>query len=134
MLNPTRLDDVADLHVALTEATGIVTSLPSVDFYTTGRANSVASLIADGLSRTKAEATIVYAAENNNHAAEILRDAVTKKSRSAPSPRVQFLNTVIGKMSRAGRRPGLKSPNWDWPQSPRAWIARSLSKRSTASL
>ncbi len=100
LLNPTQLDDVTNLHAALSEATEIVTSLPSVDFYTTGRGNSVASLLAQGLSTTNAEGTIIYAAENNNHAAEILQDVVTKALDGSLPQRVQFLNTVIGKMSR----------------------------------
>jgi len=100
LLNPTNGDDVTALKAALAEASEIVTSLPSVDFYTAGGANSVASLIAHGLNQTKAHGTIVYAAENNNRAAEILQDVVTQKLNGSLPDRVQFLNTVIGKMSR----------------------------------
>ena len=85
---------------ALAQSTEIITCLPSVHFYDSGGANSVAPLIADGLKNSKAQATIIYTAENNNRAAEMLEEAVTKKT-GAPSPRkVRFLNTVIGKMSR----------------------------------
>jgi mannitol-1-phosphate 5-dehydrogenase len=59
----------------------------------------VAALMADGLHRRQAEATIVYAAENHNHAAEILQQAIAKRSNAPLPPRIQFLNTVIGKMS-----------------------------------
>ena len=84
------------LLAALSESTEIVTSLPSVDFYSTGGGSSIAAMISDALAQSTAKATIVYAAENNNHAAEILSKTVdTGKNKN-----VQFLNTVIGKMSR----------------------------------
>jgi len=85
---------------ALAQSTEITTCLPSVDFYDRGRANSAASLIADGLKNSKAQATIIYTAENNNRAAEMLEEAATKKIGALSPEKVQFLNTVIGKMSR----------------------------------
>ncbi|UCD48711.1 MAG: hypothetical protein JSW27_14395 [Phycisphaerales bacterium] len=114
LLNPTRPEDGGVFRAALAEATEIVTSLPSVDFYHAGQDSSVAALIAEAVSAGQTQATIVYAAENNNHAAEILQQAVTQRlhvGRASPPatngrarthdlPRVQFLNTVIGKMSR----------------------------------
>lgn len=97
LYNPAVDNDRQELIDALTQATEIVTSLPSVDFYETGQ-YSVASLIACGLENTAAKATIIYTAENNNHAAEILEQKV--KSRLGKwNSGVQFLNTVIGKMS-----------------------------------
>ncbi|MHC4117259.1 MAG: mannitol dehydrogenase family protein [Planctomycetota bacterium] len=117
LLDPGADSDRKILLEALAESTEIVTSLPSVSFYDAGGANSVVSLIAEGLRRSTAAATIVYTAENNNHAAEILGRAVSRRSSDlrqqtvsrassprieggTPSTRVQFLNTVIGKMSR----------------------------------
>lgn len=100
LLDPTDGKDNEALRKTLAQATEICTCLPSVNFFTSGQANSVASLIADGLAHRGEEATIVYAAENNNHAAEILRDAVIERQDGALPGRVQFLNTVIGKMSR----------------------------------
>ena len=91
-LNPTVAADREKLIEALSEATEIVTSLPSVNFYNTGE-HSVASLINQGLTRSAAPATIIYTAENNNHAAEVLQEQV------GSFKNVQFLNTVIGKMS-----------------------------------
>ena len=92
MLNPTVEADRDELLNALSQATEIVTSLPSVNFYDMGK-DSVASLIAKGLKNSIAPGTVIYTAENNNHAAEILEEKVgTFKN-------VQFLNTVIGKMS-----------------------------------
>ncbi len=99
LLNPSDPVDRAALLEALKSSTEIVTSLPSVDFFETGGDNSVASLIAQALAESCAPATIVYTAENNNHAAEILQAAVEKRLGRAAGPRIRFLNTVIGKMS-----------------------------------
>ncbi len=109
LFNPTRDQE---LRAALAQATEITTCLPSVNFYASEKPDCVAALIAEGLRERTPDATIVYAAENNNHAAEILEEAVARKLRSTgilpgtardmggtPMPRVQFLNTVIGKMS-----------------------------------
>jgi mannitol-1-phosphate 5-dehydrogenase len=100
LFNPNVAADRRMLLEALAQSTEIATCLPSVDFYDFGGANSVASLIADGLKNSKAQATIIYTAENNNRAAEMLEEAVTKKIGALSPEKVQFLNTVIGKMSR----------------------------------
>jgi len=100
LLNPNIVADRQILLDVLSQSTEIVTSLPSVNFYGAGQANSVVSLIAEGLKNSRAEATIIYTAENNNHAAEILLKAVSEKNAALPQGKVQFLNTVIGKMSR----------------------------------
>ncbi|MBA7606528.1 Mannitol-1-phosphate 5-dehydrogenase [subsurface metagenome] len=84
----------------LAKSTEITTCLPSVDFYDSAGASGAASLIADGLKNSKAQATIIYTAENNNRAAEMLEEAVTKKIGALSPEKVRFLNTVIGKMSR----------------------------------
>ncbi len=100
LLNPNVPDDKHTLLKVLTESTEIATCLPSVEFYESGAENSVASLIAEGLKNSRAEATIIYTAENNNHAAEILERAVAKKIGTLSQKRIRFLNTVVGKMSR----------------------------------
>lgn len=100
LLNPNVLDDKQMLLKVLVEATEIATCLPSVDFYESDAENSITSLIAEGLKNSRAQATIIYTAENNNHAAEILERAVIKKIGMLSQKRIQFLNTVIGKMSR----------------------------------
>src|SRR3989339_1886434 len=97
IFNPLDENDRKELVKALSDSTEIVTSLPSVNFYDTG-ANSVASLITQGLKNNPAKATIIYTAENNNHAAEILEEKVRGKL-DGIAANVQFLNTVIGKMS-----------------------------------
>ena len=100
LLNPNVSADRQILLEVLAKSTEIVTSLPSISFYEVGEANSVVSLIAEGLKNSSPEATIIYTAENNNHAAEILEKVVGEKNAVLPQDNVQFLNTVIGKMSR----------------------------------
>jgi mannitol-1-phosphate 5-dehydrogenase len=105
LLNPNVTADKQILLEVLAQSTEITTCLPSVNFYESGGANSVASLIADGLKNSTAKAKIVYTAENNNHAAEILEKAIVKKIGAISKKPVQFLNTVIGKMSRVVTEP-----------------------------
>ena len=100
LLNPNIPTDKQILLQALAQSTEISTCLPSVNFYESGAGNSVASLIAEAAKIRTAKATIIYTAENNNHAAEILEKIVTEKNGILPEESVQFLNTVIGKMSR----------------------------------
>ncbi len=101
-------DDRAQLVAAVVEATEMATALPSVDFYGAGGASSIAQILADGLARKVEQGgppAIVYAAENHTHAAELLRDAVLAatpaRQRGAVLGKVQFLDTIIGKMSGA---------------------------------
>lgn len=105
LLNPVVARDRAILLDALSQSTEITTCLPSVKFYDSGRADSVAGLIAEALSDHKAKATIIYTAENHNHAAEILYEAVAEREGKPLGERIQFLNTVIGKMSRVVDEP-----------------------------
>ncbi len=100
LFNPNIEGDRQVLLEVLMGATEIATCLPSVDFYEAGAENSPASLIAAGLKEGKSDSKIVYTAENNNRAAEILEQAIIKKVGNLSQKRVQFLNTVIGKMSR----------------------------------
>ncbi len=96
--NPTVENDRTKLLAALSKATEVVTSLPSVNFYDMGN-SSVANLIVEGLNNSSACGTIIYTAENNNHAAEILEEIIIEKSPAVQKKAVGFLNTVIGKMS-----------------------------------
>jgi len=105
LLNPTNPGDSVALRTAIAEATEITTCLPSVNFFDSHPTTGAAALIAEGLRRRKSDATIVYAAENHNHAAEILEQAITKRLGTALPPQVQFLNTVIGKMSQVVNDP-----------------------------
>ncbi len=96
--NPTVDEDAKALADALAEAHEIGTALPSVDFFTTGTL-SVADLLRQAFVKKLNDPglpnAVVYTAENNNHAAEVLNDAVGLDL----TGRVQFLNTVVGKMS-----------------------------------
>jgi len=91
---------------AVTEAEEIATAVPSVQFYASPGPGSIHRLLAQGLRRkadTGGPRAIVYAAENQNHAAEILEarvlEEIPENERGRVSARVRFLNTVIGKMS-----------------------------------
>lgn len=110
--NPREADDAAQLVDAIADADEIATALPSVDFYCHGQP-STADLLACGIERKLADhrlpRAIVYTAENHNHAAEILCEAVSSSisvaNRQRLKERVGFLNTVIGKMSGIVRDP-----------------------------
>lgn len=89
--NPAVAADRETLIEALAAADEIATALPSVDFFDRGD-NSPAALMRAAFAGKKNPA-VVYTGENHNHAAEILQQAVGTRGN------VQFLNTVIGKMS-----------------------------------
>ncbi|NOY09002.1 MAG: hypothetical protein GXP33_09185, partial [Spirochaetes bacterium] len=96
------------------ESDEICTALPSVAFYDRGDASGVAGLTAEGLLlKGGVKSTIIYAAENNNHAAEIFKEILRKKLEGESNggtkilSEVQCLNTVIGKMSGVIRDPAV---------------------------
>ena len=106
ILNPADPNDQTELVSAIASAHEISTALPSVEFFSRG-SPSPAELLARGFERRleqrESEPAVVYAAENHNHAAELLRDEVHQRlspphQESLPQ-HVQFVNTVIGKMS-----------------------------------
>jgi len=111
LANPSVEADRTQIVDAIATADEIATAVPSVDFYSSGddEASRVASLdrvLADGLCekvRRGGPPAVVYAAENNNHAAEILEervlDCIPEVERAAVQAQVCFVNTVIGKMS-----------------------------------
>jgi mannitol-1-phosphate 5-dehydrogenase len=104
--DPASAPDRERLVDALSRAQEIGTAIPRVTLYQTEGPGSLHRLLAEGLRRKAAghgPAAVVYTAENHNHAAEILEtavlDDVPHAERGAALARVQFLNTVIGKMS-----------------------------------
>ena len=123
---------------AIAEAEEIATAVPSVESYSSERPDSLHRILAAGLCK-KAEVdgprTVVYTAENHNQAAEILKKhvftQVPQEIREAVRSRVQFLNTVIGKMSQVVSDPeeiherGLETIA---PGLPRAFLVESFSK------
>ena len=71
---------------ALVEAQEIGTAIPSVTFYQSAGPGSLHRLLAEGLRRKAASdgpAAVVYAAENHNHAAEILEAAALEDELSS---------------------------------------------------
>ncbi|MEA3336170.1 MAG: hypothetical protein U9R25_09700 [Chloroflexota bacterium] len=106
LLDPGQEQDRERLVEALAQAHEIATAIPSVAYYRTPDRASLHRSLADGL-RLKAKRggprAVVYAAENHNEAAEILQGAlfsqIPAQERQAVNERVQFVNTVIGKMS-----------------------------------
>jgi mannitol-1-phosphate 5-dehydrogenase len=128
--NPRVEQDRTQFLEVLSQATEIVTSLPSVAFYSQGPC-SVASLIAQALDTNRAQATIVYTAENNNHAAETLQACVQAQHGPLEPTRVQFLNTVIGKMSQVVTDPEQMARQGLQPMAPglnRAFLVESFNR------
>jgi len=106
MENPRVPEDRKRLVAALREASEISTAVPSVSFYRSDPAEaSVHQLLAESFSERKPGAgpVVVYAAENDRRAAEILEaavlDAVPSPLRDQVKANVRFANTVVGKMS-----------------------------------
>jgi mannitol-1-phosphate/altronate dehydrogenase len=100
LYNPAVPADRQQILQAIIQSDELATSLPSVAFYDRGGDTSVARTLADGLAlRTARRSTIIYTAENHNHAAELLHESVAKYCPPAALQDIQFLNTVIGKMS-----------------------------------
>ncbi len=96
------------LVAAVAAADELATAVPSVNHYTMGGADSIAALLAEGLrakAAGKGPLAVVYAAENHTQAAELLAAAVMAQipaaEQAAVARRVQFLDTIIGKMSGA---------------------------------
>jgi mannitol-1-phosphate 5-dehydrogenase len=100
LLNPTVEADRVRLIEAIADADEFATALPSVQFYSRGNEASVSNLLAEGWRKVaRRRGRIIYTAENHNHAAEILRRMVETALGNSLTSDVQFLNTVIGKMS-----------------------------------
>ena len=104
--NPLVESDRLRLIEAIAAAEEIGTAVPSVRHYVSNGPGSLHRVLAEGLRRKVAAGgprAVVYAAENDNRAAEILEEqvlgAVPAGERPAVAARVRFLNTVIGKMS-----------------------------------
>ena len=123
---------------AIAEAEEIGTAIPSVEHYVSAKPASIHSILAAGLSQ-KADRggprAIVYAAENHNHAAEILESQVWNEihesHRGAARSQVRFVNTVIGKMSQVVSDPAeIKARGLVTiaPDFPRAFLVESFNR------
>ena len=102
IFNPLVEEDQVALVQAITEATELATALPSFTLYNAGEA-PVAQLLARGLAEKLKDDSlpdcVVYAAENDTRAALRLKEAVQSYTPAGLETCVQFLDTVIGKMS-----------------------------------
>ena len=112
LIGPIQIENSAEaldrtrLIEALVQATEIGTAIPSIDYYRSAGPGSVHRVLAEGLRQKVLHSgprAVIYTAENHNHAAEILQAQVMAEippaEQAAVLERVQFLNTVIGKMS-----------------------------------
>jgi mannitol-1-phosphate 5-dehydrogenase len=108
--DPAVPEDRGRLVQAIARASEIATAVPSVAYYQSDAPGSIHRLLAQGLSlrfgsssAEGASPVVIYAAENHNHAAEILEERVLAEVLPRDRDRVragaQFLNTVVGKMS-----------------------------------
>ncbi len=110
--NPEIPEDQMRIISGIAEADEIATAIPSVSFYKSRGSGSIDRMIAQGIRLKKETAgpdCVVYTAENHNRAAEILQEHVMKllaePERDWAEEHVQFLNTVIGKMSQVVKDP-----------------------------
>ncbi len=133
--NPSAPADRDRLAAALAEASEIATAVPSVKFYKSEGTGSLHRVLAEGFARKAVQGgppAVVYAAENHNEAAEILEEAVLAEIpaalRNEVRARVQFLNTVIGKMSGLVAESARASLATVTPQSPRAFLVEAFDR------
>ncbi len=100
LYNPAIGEDRRALVEAIAESDEMATCLPSVEHYEMGGANSVVSLLTEGLARrSDSLPTVIYTAENNGHAGARLLNQLKEKSDAKSLADVQVVDTVIGKMS-----------------------------------
>jgi mannitol-1-phosphate 5-dehydrogenase len=130
--DPNQRADRAALVDAIATAHELATAVPSVRFYLADGAGSLVRLLAAGFKR-KLEAggpkAVLYAAENHNHAAEILREAiVVELNDPAPLQQVAFCNTVIGKMSGAPELAGGQPLAPMTPDASRAFLVEAFNR------
>lgn len=104
--DPASESDRRGLIAAVSEAEEIATAVPSVLSYTSPGPGSIHRILAEGLRKKAQERlprAVIYAAENHNRAAEILKShvlaTIPPEEHELVQSRVRFLNTVIGKMS-----------------------------------
>jgi mannitol-1-phosphate 5-dehydrogenase len=87
--------DASSIAAAIGSADELATAVPSVEFYDAG-SGSIARALAENAAPMKPQ--VLYAAENNNYAAEILREKMERYSPKDRLRNVENVNTVIGKM------------------------------------
>ena len=100
--------ELEGLIEAVGAASEISTAVPSTANYKSEKIGSLHKVLAEGIKKKKeigGPPAVIYAAENHNRAAEILTGHVFGSLADDPQDwalsSIQFLNTVIGKMSQA---------------------------------
>jgi mannitol-1-phosphate/altronate dehydrogenase len=96
IFNPNNPADFPHIKKAIFEADEMATAIPSVNFYDSELSNSIAKLLAKNINSGKPQ--ILYTAENNNFAAEILLGKIKTYAKDGQFKNFQIVNTVIGKM------------------------------------
>jgi mannitol-1-phosphate 5-dehydrogenase len=143
-VGPVEIEDPASepdrkrLVEAIAEAQEIGTAIPSVRHYVSAGPGSLHRILAEGLRKKAAyrgPRAVVYAAENHNRAAEILKSKVLAQipedEREAVCGRVRFLNTVIAKMSGVIMDPGeirTHGLTTITPAEPRAFLVEAFNR------
>jgi len=97
ILNPRIPEERKRIIQAISEADELGTAVPSVDLYAAGGEASISAMLAAGCRPGRQR--IIYTAENNNYAAEILAERMHAAAGANGFPGTQILNTVVGKMS-----------------------------------
>lgn len=131
--DPMVSEDRTTLVEAVAGADEMATALPGVAAYAAGGHAAASALLAEGLRRKAAEGgplAVVYAAENDVRAAGLLEaavlDRVPEAEWAAVRRRVQFLDTVIGKMSGRAEAGGELIPIA--PGAPHAFLVESFNR------
>lgn len=103
ILNPRAPKDREALIGAIAAASEMATALPSVKFYGRGEDGDVVDILSAGIRLKMSRGgprAVIYTAENDNRAAEILNEGLCRSLGLKGEPEhFQCLNTVIGKMS-----------------------------------
>ena len=102
ILNPESATDRELIVEKLARSREAATAVPSVDVYTAGGSGSIHQLLAEASLAERNTPLVVYTAENDNRAAELLADAVRGAAELPEGDfnrRISFVNTVIAKMS-----------------------------------
>jgi mannitol-1-phosphate 5-dehydrogenase len=94
--NPQDVNERKSIESAISQADEMATAIPSIDYYDHGGENSIVNLLAHNINPDKPQ--LIYTAENNNYAAEILYDRIISCTDKDNLKQFQTLNTVIGKM------------------------------------
>jgi hypothetical protein len=97
LCNPSVPADRDELTAAIGESEEMATAVPSVAMYSAGGHASIADMLVEAAGSDRQR--VLYAAENDNFAAEKLENELAERRHGRDHSGLQILNTVIGKMS-----------------------------------